>query len=598
MSLIVNRRDLEFQMFEVLGLQDLLAQPHYSAFDREDVDAILDTAQSLAEEKFLPFAGALDANEPHFVDGKVSMMPEVGETLGAFRDAGFFSSSFDYEDGGLQLPSIVALAANGMFACANAPVFGYAFLTIAAANLLTAYGSEEQKRVFLARMMAGEWFGTMCLSEPQAGSSLSDITTRAEPNDDGTYNITGSKMWISAGDHELSENIVHMVLAKMPGSAPGVKGISLFIVPRYRVNADGSPGQWNNVELAGLNHKMGQRGTTNCLLNIGENGEAIGYLVGEPHQGLRYMFNMMNEARLGVGYLATMSALGGYLYSLDYAKTRLQGRQPGEKDARSQQVTLIKHADVRRMLLAQKAAVEGALGLAMYCSRLVDERACCDDPALYEENELLLDILTPMAKSWPSEYCLEANKLAIQVLGGYGYARDYPVERLYRDNRLNHIHEGAYGIQGIDLLGRKVRMQGGRAYTLLRAKIEVTLADATDRGAFESEVSVLADALRFLDATTDVLLACEQLELSLANATLYLDAFGHIVIAWTWLRQAIAAQEGLATVDSEGDRAFYRGKLAAFRYFFRYELPLVMPKLALVRSLDDTCLSISEEEFV
>ena len=598
MSLIVNRRDLEFQMYEVLGLQDLLAQPHYSAFDRQDVASILDTAQSLAEDQFLPFAGALDANEPHFVNGKVAMMPEVGEALGAYRDAGFFAASFDNDAGGLQLPSIVALAANGMFACANAPVFGYAFLTIAATNLLNTFGSDEQKRVFLTRMLAGEWFGTMCLSEPQAGSSLSDITTRADPNEDGTYNLTGSKMWISGGDHELSGNIVHMVLAKIPGGAPGVKGISLFIVPRYRVNADGSLGQWNNIALAGLNHKMGQRGTTNCLLNLGEIGETIGYLVGEPHQGLRYMFNMMNEARLGVGYLATMSALGGYLYSLDYARTRLQGRKPSEKDARSQQVALIEHTDVRRMLLAQKAAVEGALGLAMYCSRLVDERACFDDPALREENELLLDILTPMAKSWPSEYCLEANKLAIQVLGGYGYTRDYPVERLYRDNRLNHIHEGAYGIQGIDLLGRKVRMQGGRAYTLLREKISDTLAIANGRGEFEAEVRVLDEALRCLDATTEIVLACAKLELSLANATVYLDAFGHIVIAWTWLRQAIAAQDGLMNADGEADSAFYCGKLAAFRYFFRYELPLAMPKLALVRSLDDTCLSISEEEFV
>ena len=597
MSLIVNRRDLDFQMYEVLGLQDVLAQPRFGAITREDVAAILDTAHALAEEQFLPFAGDLDADEPHFENGKVAMMPQVGEALRAYRDAGFFSASFDHDVGGLQLPSMVALAANGMFACANAPVFGYAFLTIAAANMLNAYGGPEQKRTYLTRMLAGEWFGTMCLSEPQAGSSLSDITTRADPNEDGSYNITGSKMWISGGDHELSENIVHMVLAKIPGGHPGVKGISLFIVPRFRVEADGTLGAWNNIALAGLNHKMGQRGTTNCLLNLGESGDTIGYLVGEPHQGLRYMFSMMNEARLGVGYLSTMSGLGGYRYSLDYARARLQGRLPGEKDAHSRQVALIEHADVRRMLLAQKTAVEGALGLAMYCSRIVDERACRDDPEYLEESELLLDILTPMAKSWPSEYCLEANKLAIQVLGGYGYTRDYPVERLYRDNRLNHIHEGAHGIQGIDLLGRKVRMQGGRAYDLLGIKIRETIASASRIGTFEDEVRALEDAMARLDSTTQTVLACSDLKQSLANATLYLDAFGHIVIAWTWLRQAIAAQTGLARTVA-ADEAFYRGKLAAFRYFYRYELPNALAKLSLVKSLDDTCLSISDAEFV
>jgi butyryl-CoA dehydrogenase len=446
-------------------------------------------------------------------------------------------------------------------------------------------------------MLAGKWFGTMCLSEPQAGSSLGDIRTRAEPAGDGAYRITGNKMWISGGDHELAENIIHMVLAKVPGGPPGVKGISLFLVPRYRVGSDGARGAWNNVALAGLNHKMGQRGTTNCLLNFGENGETLGYLVGELHQGLRYMFSMMNEARLGVGHSAVMSALGGYLYSLDYARTRRQGRRIQEKDPASPQVTLIEHSDVRRMLLAQKAAVEGALGLVLACARLVDERNATNDRTTRAECGLLLDILTPVAKSWPSEYCLEANKLAIQILGGYGYTRDYPVERLYRDNRLNHIHEGAYAIQAIDLLGRKVRMEDGAAYALLHSRIDAALGAAADLDGLIEEVVVLRAALAALDDATATVLACQDIELALANATLYLEAFGHVVIGWIWLRQAMAAHRGLAAVNGATERAFYEGKLSACRYFFRYELPNVHAKLALVRGLDSTCRSMTDIQF-
>lgn len=597
MSMIVNRRDLEFLMFELLELESLMKYPRFASIDREAVSDVLDTAQSLAEAMFLPIAGTLDAQEPRFEGGKITIMTEVGKALSAFAEAGFFAAAFDEAAGGLQLPYTVATAANGIFACANTAVFNYAFLTMAAANMLNAFGSREQKDLYLPRMLAGKWFGTMCLSEPQAGSSLGDIRTRAEPAGDGAYRITGNKMWISGGDHELAENIIHMVLAKVPGGPPGVKGISLFLVPRYRVGSDGARGAWNNVALAGLNHKMGQRGTTNCLLNFGENGETLGYLVGELHQGLRYMFSMMNEARLGVGHSAVMSALGGYLYSLDYARTRRQGRRIQEKDPASPQVTLIEHSDVRRMLLAQKAAVEGALGLVLACARLVDERNATNDRTTRAECGLLLDILTPVAKSWPSEYCLEANKLAIQILGGYGYTRDYPVERLYRDNRLNHIHEGAYAIQAIDLLGRKVRMEDGAAYALLHSRIDAALGAAADLDGLIEEVVVLRAALAALDDATATVLACQDIELALANATLYLEAFGHVVIGWIWLRQAMAAHRGLAAVNGATERAFYEGKLSACRYFFRYELPNVHAKLALVRGLDSTCRSMTDIQF-
>ncbi|WOF42531.1 acyl-CoA dehydrogenase [Sphingopyxis indica] len=593
MSLIVNRRDIDFLLFECLGADTLFATGRYSALDRDMVESILDTAQAIAEEQYLPFAASLDANEPRFVDGKVEIMPEVGTALRAYAEAGFFAAGADQEVGGLQLPHVVTMAINGMFTAANLGVANYSFLTIANANLLAAFGNEEQRRRFLPPMLEGRWFGTMCLSEPQAGSSLSDVRTRAEPLGDGRYSISGNKMWISGGDHEIAENIVHLVLARLPDAPPGVKGISLFIVPKYRVGDDGVPGERNGIALAGLNHKMGHRGTTNCLLNFGEDGPSIGHLVGEANKGLSYMFHMMNEARIGVGHASVMSALAGYLYALDYARTRAQGRLPQAKSPSDPQVPIIEHADVKRMLMAQKAAVEGALALTAYCALLVDRQKASADAAEVAELELLLDLLTPIAKSWPSEHCLEANKWAIQVLGGYGYTRDYPVERHYRDNRLNHIHEGTFGIQAIDLLGRKVRMDDGRALHLLLGRMTDTIAEAP--AALAEEAAALQAAMAALAATTETVVASGDLNCGLANATTYLDAFGHVVIAWLWLRQAMTASAALG--EARGDAAFYEGKVAACRYFFRYELPHVHPRFTLVRALDTTCLNLRAEHF-
>lgn len=597
LSEFVQRRDIDFLLYEILDVGNLLKASHFAAHDRESIGAMIDSAQSIAQHYFRSIAAALDANEPEFIDGRVKIMDEVRHALRAYADAGFFAAGFDEEDGGLQLPVVVNLLANGIFTCANLPVSNYASLTAANARLLRAFGSPEQKRLFLPPLLEGRWFGTMCLSEPQAGSSLSDITTRAEPLADGTFRIVGSKMWISGGDHELSENIVHMVLAKIPGGAPGVKGISLFLVPRYRVEADGCRGEWNNIALAGLNHKMGQRGTVNCLLNFSENGDSVGTLIGEPGRGMAYMFHMMNEARLGVGYSAAMCGLAGYLYSLGYARDRLQGRHPQNKDPSSPQIRIIEHADVKRMLLAQKAAVEGATALCGYCAYLVDLQKIASEDGARAKAGSLLDLLTPVAKSWPSEHCLEANKHAIQILGGYGYTRDYPVERFYRDNRLNPIHEGSFGIQGLDLLGRKVRLDGGTGVDLLSARIAETIDRARTCPELAEAPHQLRAALDALRMATAAAVSCDHANLGLANATLYLDAFGHVVIAWLWLWQGLTASNALAAGVSSADERFYRGKLATCRYFFRYELPKVHAAFALVGSLDDTCSSFDPDDF-
>ena len=463
----------------------------------------------------------------------------------------------------------------------------------------------EQIDTYVRPMMEGRFFGTMCLSEPQAGSSLSDIKTRAEREADGSYRLFGNKMWISAGEHELSENIIHLVLAKIPGAPPGVKGISLFIVPKKLVNADGTLGERNDVVLAGLNHKMGYRGITNTLLNFGEGkfnpggkAGAVGYLVGEVNRGLACMFHMMNEARIGVGMGAVLLGYTVYLHALDYARSRPQGRHPAAKDPTTPQIPIIEHADVRRMLLAQKSYVEGGLALCMYCARLVDEYKTGESEAARTEAGMLLDVLTPITKSWPSQWCLEANTLAIQVHGGYGYTRDYKVEQLYRDNRLNPIHEGTHGIQGMDLLGRKAGMHGGRALQLLLARMNATCdaAQASASALLQQCATELKTALQETATTTRTLLAERDANRMLANATAYLEMTGHVVIAWIWLQQALIAERALAQAQGE-EAEFYRGKLQACQYFFRYELPKTAAQHALLRNLDTTCLDMQDAWF-
>ncbi|MDP3746683.1 MAG: acyl-CoA dehydrogenase [Phenylobacterium sp.] len=597
MSMIVNRRDLDFLLYEVLGLGALLQAPRYQGHDRASVAAVLDLAQRIAEAAFAPCAAKLDATEPRLKDGRVALIPEVAVALRAHAEAGFFAAGFPAELGGLQLPQVVTLLAGGLFSCANPGIASYPFLTIAAANLIAAHGSPEQKARFLPPMLQGRWFGTMCLSEPQAGSSLADIATRAIPTPDGRYRIQGAKMWISGGEQEISENIVHLVLAKIPGGPPGVKGISLFIVPKRRLDDRGAPGEGNNVTLVGLNHKMGHRGTTNTLLNFGEAGDCLGELVGEPHQGLACMFHMMNEARIGVGYGAAMSGLAGFLYSLDYARSRPQGRRPQDKDPATPPVMIVEHTDVKRLLMAQKAYVEGAIGLLAHCAFLLDLQQVTEDPKARARLSRLLDLLTPIAKSWPSEFCLEANKHAIQVLGGAGYTRDHPVERFYRDNRLNAIHEGTHGVQAIDLLGRKVAVAEGAALSDFIGDTERTAEQALHTPDLWRHAAELRRAVSVLKTTTERVLAHPGAERRLANATLYLDAFGHVAIAWIWLRQALAAVDGQARGDG-ADTAFYQGKLAACRFFYRHELPKVFAQLAVVARLDDTCLTTTPDQFI
>ena len=596
-SNLLSRRDLDFLLYEWLEVDALTKQERFADHSRETFDGVLDLCEEVATRYFAPHNKTSDANEPTFDGTRVTVIPEVKEAIDAFAKADLIGITMDDELGGAQLPVCVAHAAFAWLFAANISTSGYLVLTIANANLLAKFGTDEQREHYVKPMLAGRFTGTMALSETQAGSSLADITTRAEPRDDGTHRLFGSKMWISGAEHEMSDNIVNLVLAKIPGGPAGTKGISLFIVPKFLVGADGSIGERNDVAVAGLNHKMGQRGTTNTVLNFGDGtfrpgGEpgAVGYLVGEPHRGLTYMFHMMNEVRLSVGIGAVAVGYTGYLKSLQYARERPQGRPVTAKDPAVPQIPIVEHTDVKRMLLAQKAYVEGGLALSLYCSRLIDLQHAAESETERDDAALLLDILTPVAKSWPSQWCVEANDLAIQVHGGYGYTREYDVEQHYRDNRLNSIHEGTHGIQSLDLLGRKVTQRGGASLTELGKHITRAVDRATAAGGDAAVLAAQLDASwQRLVAVTVGMFGSGDAEAALANSVIYLEAFGHVVVAWMWLEQYVA------TDGQSGD--FYEGKRQAARYFFRYELPKTAPQLDLLESLDRTTLDMRDAWF-
>lgn len=604
---LTSRRNLDFCLYEWLGVERLLDRPAFADHSRATFDALLDLSDRLATEKYLPTLKDGDRHEPSLdADGQVHVLPAIRTALAATAEAGLFAAGFPAELDGMSVPSTVYWAAMGLLKAASVSAAGFMMLTVANARLIAAFGTPAQVAAYAAPQIAGRWFGTMCLSEPQAGSSLADISTRAEPDGDA-YRLRGNKMWISGGDHDAAPNIVHLVLAKVPGPdgrpIAGTRGISLFIVPKYlaaksEAGQNGGLGERNDIVVAGLNHKMGFRGIPNCLLNLGEGrytpqgrAGAIGYLLGEVGQGLPIMFQMMNEARVGVGLGAAMLAIRGYQLALGYAGERLQGRPLSAKGrVDSPPVPLITHADVKRMLLAAKAYAEGALSLVLYAGRLIDEERTAPDAEARARAGALLSLLTPVAKTWPSEWGLAANDLAIQVHGGYGYTRDFDVEQLYRDNRLNPIHEGTTGIQGIDLLGRKILRERAASLHQLRTLVASTAARAAAVPELAAHTTALQATWDRIGATVDRLLTLNDDARALSHATAFLSAFGHAVVGWLWLDQAVLCAAG-------EPEPFHLGKIRACRFFFETELPRVGLWLDQVDGLSDTAAEMPVEQF-
>lgn len=575
---LISNEYLDFLLFDWLDASDT------AGVDRETTGAMLHMAGKLAAGSFLTCYKEADRTEPYLDESGVHILPAIGAALKDYAQMGLFGASFPEELGGMGLPQSVSLAIYSIFASANISATGYAMLTAGNARLIARFGTPAQIDMFARPEIEGIWFGTMCLSEPQAGSSLGDVRTRAtrEGEDDlgARYRLTGNKMWISGGDQDVSDNIVHLVLAKVPradGSLPeGSKGISLFIVPK--ILPDGSA---NDVSVAGLNHKMGNRGTSNCLLNFGEQEGATGWLVGSEGQGLAQMFQMMNEARIYVGMGAAALAYRSYRHAAQYAQERLQGRTAGTRGG--EPVPIIRHPDVRRMLLQQKAYAEGALALCLYCGHLVDQPE--------EDAETLLGLLTPVAKSWPSEFGLIASDLAIQVHGGYGYTRDFDVEQLWRDNRLNPIHEGTAGIQAIDLLGRKLLQADGRGLLLLRQRIDETVQAALATGSWKREAEALSGYWDRVEAVIEGLRPLLDESRSFDDATMFLRAFGHGVIAWLWLDMVLAAH-------AAGTGRIATGLDHACRFFIVAELPQAHAWLSLVDNHSRLVRDTPDETFV
>lgn len=601
--MIIDQRDFEF-VLRWLRLPELLHRERFEHCSEEDVFSVLETAARISENKLAPHLRASDTTEP-LIDagGNVFVLDDVARAVRVMAGAGLFSTVFDAEQGGLQLPHLVHTAALGTLMAGNLATASFPLLTVGNARLLCTYANAAQKSAFAEPQIAGTTMGTMCLSEPHAGSSLGDIRTRAvldgEDEFGQRYRISGNKMWISAGDHDVTENIVHLVLAKVPdanGELPvGTRGISLFVVPKLLPD-----GQRNDVVVAGLNHKMGYRGLPNTALNFGEGrhtpeGEpgAVGWLVGEVGQGLPQMFHMMNEARTSVGLAAAMLACRGYQMSLDYARERTQGRL----DSGGPQVPIIEHADVRRMLLTQKAISQGATALVLYSARLLDDEKTAESAEERSAAAEKLALLTPVTKSWPSEWAQLSLHHALQIHGGSGYTRDFEIELLYRDNRLNPIHEGTTGIQGLDLVGRKIRRDGGKAFAALAADIRSTIGNAEVIPALSDAARLLAAALEATDRAVAALLAEDNDQRALAHGTPFLFAFGHLAVGWLWLEQAIAAAEVRESDPARFSAAFLDGRITACRFFAETELPKVAVWLQPVETGSELVLATPLDQF-
>jgi alkylation response protein AidB-like acyl-CoA dehydrogenase len=569
----ISERNLRFLLYELFNVESLLNYPRYADQSRDVFEMIMETAMRMGKTIFKPILTEMDRVTPEYVNGTVRVHPKVRDILRECGEGGWISATANYEHGGQQLPMMVGMMIpTAIFGAANYSASVYQGLTAGAAALIANFCPPETQELYLPGMYSGLWQGTMALTEPQAGSSLSDIVTAAEPAEGGYYKIRGQKIFISAGDHDGVDNVIHMILAKIQGSPAGVKGISLFIVPKKRIDAGGEL-VGNDVNCAGIYHKLGYKGCPITQLSFGENDDCRGWLVGEANKGLSYMFQMMNGARIDVGLGAASIASAAYYASLEYARERLQGRKLSSKDPLSPQVPIIEHPDVRRMLLFQRAVVEGSLSLLMQCSYLEDLTHCTAGEEM-ENAHLLLELLTPVAKSYPAEMGILSCSAGIQILGGYGYCDEFPLEQYYRDVRIHPIHEGSTGIQGMDLLGRKMMMQKGKAAVLYKQEVQKTIGQAKEDSELASCAGELEEALEKLEQVTAYLAGRGNAELFLADATLYLEFFGIITIAWQWLKQALVARRSLAAGGLfPGDINFYEGKLSTFRYFFVYELP-------------------------
>ena len=598
MAEYMSMDNLRFLLHDVHQLSELFQYDRYKDYDQSSVDILLDAAKAWADADFYPSYRSMDENPAYYADGKVYSHPILKKILKEAGENGWLGQYFDYKDGGMQMPFTVTNAISHILEAANNHIPGYLGLTSGSAHLIASYGSEELKQTYIPNMLNGKWSGTMCLTEPQAGSSLSDVKTSGTPTDQGYYKIKGQKIFISGGDHEASDNFVHLALVRIDGAPAGTKGISLFVIPKFRPTADGGF-EPNDVKTAGDFQKLGQRGYSTVHLVFGEEDNCFGWLVGEANMGLKYMFQMMNGARIDVGMTAASTATAAYYASLQYAKERPQGRRiesSGRKNVNEDQTTIINHADVRRMLLLQKSIVEGALSLLLECC-MYEDRYIAGSADEKEANHLLLELLTPIAKTFPSEKGKEAIDNGLQVLGGYGFCMDFSLQQYYRDVRIMSIYEGTTGIQSIDLLGRKVTMQNGKALQLLSEKIMATIQDASNYDELKPYAETLGKKLGDIQKVLSKLIPMAlsgDYERYLADATIFMQLTSTVVIGYQWLKMAVVAKQKLIIGDTQYDVSFYENKIHTMKFYYKYEMPKTSGYVETL--LSDEVLTIVGEE--
>ncbi len=600
MSKYMSMENLKFLLHEVHNLSELFQYERFQDYDKEAIDILLDSAKDVSDKVFYPHFRAMDEEPVRYEDGKIIVHPSLKGMIDGYADLGLIGGIFDYDDGGIQLPGTIMSACNHIFESANNHAIGYMGLTTGSANLIATFGSQELKEQYVPKMITGEWMGTMCLTEPQAGSSLSDVATSASPQEDGSYTIKGQKIFISGGDHQFADNFIHLVLARIDGAPAGTKGISLFVVPKFLPQADGSFAE-NDVLTAGDFQKMGQRGYATAHLVFGENTGSKGFLVGEANKGLKYMFKMMNEARIEVGITATSTATAAYYASLQYANERPQGRRiqsSGKKDATKEQTLIINHPDVRRMLLLQKAIVEASLSLIVESSKASDlSHATEGDEA--HKNHLLLELLTPITKTYPSEMGRISINNGLQILGGYGFCSDFPLQQYYRDIRICALYEGTTGIQSLDLLGRKVTMQNGQALQVLMTEMQEAIQAASTHDELKPYANELMKSLGLTQEVLTHLMPFAMqgnYERYLMDASLFMEMASTIVIGWQWLKMATSAKVALVSGNKTYTDEFYESKIHTMKFFFKYEMPKI---LGLAHTLkNNEVLTIIEEKQV
>lgn len=598
----IDLDDLRFILEETLDVNPVISNEKYQNYDLENINMMLDAFKEFADRELFPCSSEMDTKPVYFKDGQIYVHPKIEEINKGLAELGWFGAMFDYDQNGIQMPAFVYRTIDLIMNAANNSAPGYALLTGGAAKLITTFGNEELNEKYAQKMISGEWMGSMCLTEPQAGSSLSDITTSAKANDDGSYNIDGQKIFISGGDMQFTDNIVHLTLARIEGAPAGTKGISLFVVPKNRIKEDGSL-EYNDVQSIAEFEKVGQQGFATVHLGFGGKGDCKGWLVGEPGKGLNYMFQMMNGARIGTGVMGAAICSASYQASLQYANEREQGRKlnnSGVKDATTQQISIMNHADVRRMLLLQRAVTEGSFALILECARFLDLETLSEG-AEKEDYELLMELLTPIVKTYPAEQGQQSVSNGLQILGGYGFTMDFPLQQYYRDIRIMSLYEGTTGIQSQDLLGRKMMMNKGRAVKLFHQIVGEVIEEANTYDDLKSHAKALQGSLDTLQEVLAHLFPHAKqgdFETFLADANIMMELFSNIVIAWQWLKMGVAAKRALVTGKMKRPQEFYEGKLLTLRYFFKYELPRVDSCATTLLNTDMPTIKVAEKELI